>query len=42
MLNSRFLVISKADLEAWLKGPSSQTGKDAKVNPMGAAKAEAK
>jgi large subunit ribosomal protein L4 len=42
MLNSRFLVIGKADLEAWLKGPSSQTGKDAKVNPMGAAKAEAK
>jgi len=39
MLNHRYLVISKADLEAWLKGPSSQTGKDAKVNPLGAAPA---
>lgn len=36
MLNHRYLVISKADLEAWLKGPSSQTGKDAKINPLGA------
>ena len=35
MLNHRYLVIAKADLEAWLSGPSSQTGKDAKVNPMG-------
>ncbi|MGH7131510.1 MAG: 50S ribosomal protein L4 [Phycisphaerales bacterium] len=42
MLNNRYLVIGKADLEAWLKGPSSQTGKDAKINPMGAAKKEAK
>jgi len=40
MLNHRFLVISKADLEAWLTGPSSQTGKSAKVSPMGAAKSE--
>ncbi len=39
MLNNRVLVIGKAELEAWLKGPSSQTGKDAKVNPMGAAPA---
>ncbi|MFI4897692.1 MAG: 50S ribosomal protein L4 [Phycisphaerales bacterium JB059] len=38
MLNHRYLVIAREDLEAWLSGPSSQTGKDAKVNPMGAAK----
>jgi large subunit ribosomal protein L4 len=38
MLNNKFLVIGKAELEAWLKGPSSQTGKDAKLNPMGASK----
>jgi len=36
MLNSRYLVIEKADLEAWLSGPSSQTGKEARVNPTGA------
>jgi len=35
MLNHRYLVIGKADLEAWLKGPSSQTGKEAKINPLG-------
>lgn len=35
MLNHRFLVIQRTDLEAWLKGPQSQTGKDAKVSPMG-------
>lgn len=35
MLNHRYLVIGKAELEAWLAGPSSQTGKDAKVSPMG-------
>lgn len=29
MLNNRYLVIDKADLEAWLSGPSSQTGKAA-------------
>lgn len=38
MLNHRYLVISKSDLQAWLTGPSSQTGKDAKVNPLGAKK----
>jgi large subunit ribosomal protein L4 len=38
MLNHRYLVIGRADLEAWLTGPSSQTGKDAKVSPKGAAK----
>jgi len=37
MLNHRYLVIAKADLEAWLKGPSSQTTKAAKVTPMNAA-----
>ncbi len=35
MLNHRFLVIGKAELEAWLKGPTSQTGKEAKTSPMG-------
>lgn len=35
MLNHRYLVISRPDLEAWLSGPVSQTGKDAKINPMG-------
>ena len=37
MLNHRYLVIARADLEAWLNGPSSQTGKQAKINPMGRA-----
>ncbi|MFG0307025.1 MAG: 50S ribosomal protein L4 [Phycisphaerales bacterium JB040] len=36
MLNSRHLVIDRADLEEWLAGPSSQTGKDAKLEPKGA------
>jgi len=35
MLNNRYLVVAKADLEAWLKGPTSQTGKEAKTAPMG-------
>lgn len=30
MLNHRYLVIDRADLEAWLTGASSKTGKDAK------------
>lgn len=30
MLNHRFLVIAKADLEAWIAGPSSKTGKSAR------------
>ncbi len=30
MLNHRYMVISKADLEAWIAGKSSQTGKGAK------------
>jgi large subunit ribosomal protein L4 len=40
MLNSRYLVIDRADLEAWLTGPTSQTGKDAKLAPKGARAAE--
>jgi len=35
MLNHRYLVIGKAELEAWLSGPSSQTGKVAKTAPLG-------
>ncbi len=35
MLNHRYLVIEKKELESWLKGPTSQTGKAAKVSPMG-------
>jgi len=38
MLNRRYLVSGKAELEAWLSGPSSQTGKSAKIDPMGRAK----
>jgi len=35
LLNHRYLVIGKNDIEAWLKGPSSQITKEAKINPMG-------
>lgn len=35
MLNHRYLVIGKAELESWLSGPSSQTGKEARLTPMG-------
>jgi large subunit ribosomal protein L4 len=35
MLNHRYMVIGRAELEAWLSGPSSQTTKDAKINPLG-------
>jgi len=35
MLNHRYLVIGKSELESWLSGPSSQTGKDARLSPMG-------
>lgn len=43
LLNNRYLVIAKDDLENWLSGPWSQTGKDAKINPLGrAAAVEAK
>jgi large subunit ribosomal protein L4 len=35
LLNHRYLVIGRKDLEAWLSGPSSQTGKIAKIEPIG-------
>ncbi|MFO0857414.1 MAG: 50S ribosomal protein L4 [Phycisphaerales bacterium] len=35
MLNNRYLVIAKNDLESWLTGPSSQTSKVAKISPLG-------
>lgn len=35
MLNNRYLIIGKDELEAWLNGPSGQTGKEAKTDPMG-------
>lgn len=39
MLNHRFLVISRSDLEAWLSGASARTGKDAKhISRAGSAK----
>lgn len=37
LLNHRYLVIGRDELDAWLNGPSSQTGKAAKVEPMGRA-----
>jgi large subunit ribosomal protein L4 len=40
MLNHRYLVVAKDDLQAWLSGPSSQTGKSAKLEPKGAAPAK--
>ncbi len=40
MLNHRFLVIGKAELESWLQGPWSQTDKSAKVAPLGRAAAK--
>ncbi|MFK7882712.1 MAG: 50S ribosomal protein L4 [Phycisphaerales bacterium] len=40
MLNNRYLIIDQADLEAWLSGPSSQTDKSAKTDPMGRVKQE--
>jgi len=35
MLNHRYLIIGKDELVAWLEGPSSQTGKSARTEPMG-------
>jgi large subunit ribosomal protein L4 len=35
MLNHRYLIIGRSELEAWLNGPSSQTNKSAKVSPLG-------
>ena len=31
MLNHRFMIIAKDDLEAWINGPSSKTDKSAKA-----------
>ncbi len=41
LLNHRFLVIAKADLQAYLAGPQAQTTKVAKTNPLGRRKKEA-
>lgn len=35
LLNNRYLIIEKAELEAWLSGASSQTDKSARLEPMG-------
>jgi large subunit ribosomal protein L4 len=35
LLNHRYLVITKADLQAFLSGPSAQIDKSAKINPLG-------
>jgi len=35
LLNNRYLVIERDRLQAWLDGPSGQTGKDAKLEPKG-------
>ena len=35
LLNHRYLIVGKAELEGWLAGPSSQIDKLAKVAPMG-------
>ncbi|MCA9292775.1 MAG: 50S ribosomal protein L4 [Phycisphaerales bacterium] len=42
MLNHRFMVISKADLEAWLSGPSSKTDKSGSRVPNAQAAATKK
>lgn len=41
MLNHRFVVIAKSDLEAWLNGASARTGKDAKHITRGVKSKEA-
>ncbi len=35
LLNHRYVVIAKSDLEAWLSGPSSNTGKGSKATKEG-------
>lgn len=35
MLNHRYLIIARDDLQAWLEGPSSQIDKSARTSPMG-------
>jgi large subunit ribosomal protein L4 len=42
MLSNRYLLIDQADLKAWLEGPTSQTGKEAKVAPLGRVVEEAR
>lgn len=42
LLNHRYLVITKSDLEAFLNGPSSQITKIAKINPLGRGRSMAK
>ncbi|GIW74534.1 MAG: 50S ribosomal protein L4 [Phycisphaerales bacterium] len=41
LLNNRYVVIEKAQLEAYLAGPHTQVGKDAKLEPRGRRAAEA-
>lgn len=41
MLNHRYLLIAKSDLEAWLTGPSSRTNKEAKAQARSRAAQEA-
>lgn len=38
LLNHRYLVIGKADLQALLAGPTAQIDKSAKINPLGRVK----
>lgn len=40
LLNHRYLVIGKADLEAYLNGPQAQINKSAKLNPLGRVKSD--
>lgn len=42
MLNHRYLVIGREELESWLSGPSSQTDKRAKREPMGRGEVKAR
>jgi len=37
LLNHRYLVIAKSDLESYLAGPHAQVGKAAKIDPLGRA-----
>ena len=42
MLNHRYLVIGRSELESWLNGPSSQTSKSARLDPMGRSEKKAR
>jgi len=35
LLNNRYVIIEKSELEAFLAGPHTQTGKDTKIEPRG-------